>query len=1076
MNCKYCKMEVPEGYRYCPNCGLLLDLGQKFTAPERKYTITKYEYQPKKPEEAKSAAPETTQQFLQPQHEESTEEAEARLELELRKALERDARALVAEKKPTEAVEFSDEDYARVEQDDMPDAIELEEAAPLEEAAKAEEAESAAAEAEVQAEVSGEEALSSDAEETAATVAVNAETAAEEAVEATDVTMTSDVTEVKEVQMEPIAEATEEAAEASTEEMTETEAAEETSTEEEVGAAAEIPEEPHADGPAEVEEAEASTEVEEAEQVETANAVAVEETEASTEAEEAEPTETANAVEIEEKEAEKAEETETAEATEEASTGEVAEATAEVDEAEKAETSETAAEVTGTERTEEAAEEVSEAASAEDEATETTTEVEEAEEAEEAEESVEMEPTEETMSPAFETPGMGNGAGTVTVDVTGVASEIVDVHSDLEKRIAELLPDDGLDSAKVDEQGNPAFVWDEHISFMEAVSEKFVGDFATADESKEEPAETDAPKEEVEPAVESDKRVLEPEVKDEETATADATSEPATDVPAAVENTETVESEAENETERPAELDASAEADEAAAEEIAVAEETAATEETAEADEAAETEKSVEADEVATEETAEADEAEEVEERAAEAEEAEETAKIIELYAEAESDEAEDTETEYERLNHSRGEKRGRKPKRFLIPLAVCAVAAGAVVVYLNLPAQRTSRALHKGRSYIESNNFTAAVPVLEKLLQEQPDSLEVHLLLADAYANTDQHAQAVTLLEEAKATYPDNAELLEKLAELNPTVTVSVPSGDYSDPQSITLSNEKGYEIRYQLNDAPEETYDDEILLSTNGTFTLSAYAVASDGGKGESVNMNYTIQLDPEKYSLDQFVDTADGRQYVDANGAVQTGWMTKDGKTYYFDEKGYMLTGLQTIAGSSYFFDADGVLSTGWQEQDGKRYFFDEKGQMLINTWIDNQYYVGEDGAMLTDTTTPDGVYVNSRGQRGFNAASEFANYPNSIVQAHISTKVDKGDYYELSASVYHQKSDNKPTGESYDITLKVLKHAKVHYLDNNLPDIIASDAFSFLKEIGMQKIQQDNDGYVTEFSFALGEKLS
>ncbi len=1051
MNCKYCKMEVPEGYRYCPNCGLLLDLGQKFTAPERKYTITKYEYQPKKPEEAKSAAPETTQQFLQPQHEESTEEAEARLELELRKALERDARALVTEKKPTEAVEFSDEDYARVEQDDMPDAIELEEAAPLEEAAKAEEAEPAAAEVEMQAEVSGEEALSSDAEETAATVAVNAETAAE-------------VTEL---------ETSEEAAEASTEEMTETEAAEETSTEEEVGAAAEIPEEPHADGPAEVEEAEASTAAEEAEQVETANAVAVEETEASTAAEEAEPTETANAVEIEEKEAEKAEETETAEATEEASTGEVAEATAEVDEAEKAETSETAAEVTGTERTEEAAEEVSEAASAENEATETTTEV---EEAEEAEESVEMEPTEETMSPAFETLGMGNGAGTVTVDVTGVASEIVDVHSDLEKRIAELLPDDGLDSAKVDEQGNPAFVWDEHISFMEAVSEKFVGDFATEDESKEEPAETDAPKEEVEPAVESDKRVLEPEVKDEETATADATSEPATDVPAAVENTETVESEAENETERPAELDASAEADEAAAEEIAVAEETAATEETAEADEAAETEKSVEADEVATEETTEADEVEEVEERAAEAEEAEETAKIIELYAEAESDEAEDTETEYERLNHSRGEKRGRKPKRFLIPLAVCAVAAGAVVVYLNLPAQRTSRALHKGRSYIESNNFTAAVPVLEKLLQEQPDSLEVHLLLADAYANTDQHTQAVALLEEAKATYPDNAELLEKLAELNPTVTVSVPSGDYSDPQSITLSNEKGYEIRYQLNDAPEETYDDEILLSTNGTFTLSAYAVASDGGKGESVNMNYTIQLDPEKYSLDQFVDTADGRQYVDANGAVQTGWMTKDGKTYYFDEKGYMLTGLQTIAGSSYFFDADGVLSTGWQEQDGKRYFFDEKGQMLINTWIDNQYYVGEDGAMLTDTTTPDGVYVNSRGQRGFNAASEFANYPNSIVQAHISTKVDKGDYYELSASVYHQKSDNKPTGESYDITLKVLKHAKVHYLDNNLPDIIASDAFSFLKEIGMQKIQQDNDGYVTEFSFALGEKLS
>ncbi len=420
--------------------------------------------------------------------------------------------------------------------------------------------------------------------------------------------------------------------------------------------------------------------------------------------------------------------------------------------------------------------------------------------------------------------------------------------------------------------------------------------------------------------------------------------------------------------------------------------------------------------------------------------------------------------------------ERSRKKKRFLIPLAVCAVAAGAIVVYLNLPAQRMSRALNKGRNYVESNNFTAAVPVLEKLLQSQPDSLEVQLLLSEAYANTDRHEQAVALLEEAKAAYPDNAELLEKLAELNPTVTVSVPSGTYSDSQSIALSNEKGYEIRYQLNDEPEQTYDDEILLSTNGDFTLSAYAVAADGGKGESVSMNYTIQLDPEKYPLDQFVTTTEGTQYIDANGAVQTGWMTKDDRIYYFDEKGYMLTGLQTIDGATYFFDADGVMSTGWQEQDGKHYFFDEKGQMLTNTWIDNQYYVGEDGAMLTNTTTPDGVFVNAAGRKDFDAASEFANYPNSIVEVHTGTKVDKGDYYEVSASVYHQKSDNKPTGESYDIILKVLKHAKVHYLDNNLPDIIASDAFSFLKEIGMQKIQQDNDGYVTEFSFALGEKRS
>ncbi len=569
----------------------------------------------------------------------------------------------------------------------------------------------------------------------------------------------------------------------------------------------------------------------------------------------------------------------------------------------------------------------------------------------------------------------------------------------------------------MDEQGNPAFVWDENISFMEAVSEKSVGDFAVEEDERAEAAQSAA----------------------EQPATASASDDVAAEETGAVDAAEMTEIDTES----------------------AAPEDDFETADTALIDDAEAKVSDEPEAEKATAASAEAVETEAPESYPADSAEAEIKEPYLVDIAEAE-------------IRH--GEKRGRGKKRFLIPLAVCAVAAGAIVVYLNLPAQRTSRALHKGRSYVESNNFTAAVPVLEKLLQSQPDSLEVHLLLSEAYANTDRHAQAVALLEEAKAAYPDNAELLEKLAELNPTVSVSVPSGTYSDPQSIALSNEKGYEIRYQLNDEAEQTYEDEILLSTNGDFTLSAYAVASDGAKGESVSMNYTIHLDPDKYPLDQFVDTADGRQYIDADGAVQTGWMTRDGKTYYFDEKGYMLTGLQTIEDSTYFFDADGVLSTGWQQQDGKYYFFDEKGQMLTSTWIDNQYYVGADGAMLTDTTTPDGVYVNARGQKGFDAASEFANYPNSIVQAHISTKVDKGDYYEVSASVYHQKTDNKPTGESYDITLKVLKHAKVHYLDNNLPDIIASDAFSFLKEIGMQKIQQDNDGYVTEFSFALGEKRS
>ena len=969
MICKYCKMEVPEGYRYCPNCGLLLDLGKQFTAPERKYTIPKYEYQPKKAE-AEAAAPETTQQFLQPQHEESTEEAEARLELELRKALERDARALAAaEKKPTEAVEFSDEDYAQVEQDDSPDAIVLEEKQPAEALVESVTLEATEAEPVQEAEGSGEQTAETEAvAEASADVEqkpedVEAETAAETA----EVTEPEAKAESDAVENVPESAATTEQAmaEVSAGAEQEPEGAEENTA---------VAGEQNA-----VPEVETAVDAAEASEKDAVDAATEKDVVSETQQEAAEP----ETEPVQEASADTEQKPESAEAETVAEDAAVIDEQNVVPEAEKAVTEEGAAE-------ESKAEEKAE-----------VTEVTETESATEQDEA----------SVAVQKAADGD-----TEEIKASTAE-AEHRSDLEERIAALLPDDGLDSTKVDEQGNPAFVWDENISFMEAVSEKSVGDFAVEEDERAEAAQSAA----------------------EQPATASASDDVAAEETGAVDAAEMTEIDTES----------------------AAPEDDFETADTALIDDAEAKVSDEPEAEKATAASAEAVETEAPESYPADSAEAEIKEPYLVDIAEAE-------------IRH--GERRGRGKKRFLIPLAVCAVAAGAIVVYLNLPAQRTSRALHKGRSYVESNNFTAAVPVLEKLLQSQPDSLEVHLLLSEAYANTDRHAQAVALLEEAKAVYPDNAELLEKLAELNPTVSVSVPSGTYSDPQSIALSNEKGYEIRYQLNDEAEQTYEDEILLSTNGDFTLSAYAVASDGAKGESVSMNYTIHLDPDKYPLDQFVDTADGRQYIDADGAVQTGWMTRDGKTYYFDEKGYMLTGLQTIEDSTYFFDADGVLSTGWQQQDGKYYFFDEKGQMLTSTWIDNQYYVGADGAMLTDTTTPDGVYVNARGQKGFDAASEFANYPNSIVQAHISTKVDKGDYYEVSASVYHQKTDNKPTGESYDITLKVLKHAKVHYLDNNLPDIIASDAFSFLKEIGMQKIQQDNDGYVTEFSFALGEKRS
>ena len=59
----------------------------------------------------------------------------------------------------------------------------------------------------------------------------------------------------------------------------------------------------------------------------------------------------------------------------------------------------------------------------------------------------------------------------------------------------------------------------------------------------------------------------------------------------------------------------------------------------------------------------------------------------------------------------------------------------------------------------------------------------------------------------------------------------------------------------------------------------------------------------------------------------GAMLTGWMIREGKTY--------------------FLDADGVMATGWYQIDGNWYYFwPDSSEMAKNQYI-NGFYVNEDG---------------------------------------------------------------------------------------------------------------------------------
>lgn len=63
---------------------------------------------------------------------------------------------------------------------------------------------------------------------------------------------------------------------------------------------------------------------------------------------------------------------------------------------------------------------------------------------------------------------------------------------------------------------------------------------------------------------------------------------------------------------------------------------------------------------------------------------------------------------------------------------------------------------------------------------------------------------------------------------------------------------------------------------------------------------------------------------------------GWISQDGKFYYYDSTGQMVTGWQTDIpgreGRWFYFGTDGAMNTGWVEIDGTWYYFNETGELV------------------------------------------------------------------------------------------------------------------------------------------------
>ncbi|WHY77406.1 Ig-like domain-containing protein [Neobacillus sp. WH10] len=90
-----------------------------------------------------------------------------------------------------------------------------------------------------------------------------------------------------------------------------------------------------------------------------------------------------------------------------------------------------------------------------------------------------------------------------------------------------------------------------------------------------------------------------------------------------------------------------------------------------------------------------------------------------------------------------------------------------------------------------------------------------------------------------------------------------------------------------------------------------------------------------------------------YLTGSGAMATGWQKVGMTWYYFNSGGAMITGWQKVGTTWYYFNSGGAMVTGWQKVGTMWYYFNSGGAMVTG-WQKvgtTWYYFNSSGAMVT-----------------------------------------------------------------------------------------------------------------------------
>ena len=424
-------------------------------------------------------------------------------------------------------------------------------------------------------------------------------------------------------------------------------------------------------------------------------------------------------------------------------------------------------------------------------------------------------------------------------------------------------------------------------------------------------------------------------------------------------------------------------------------------------------------------------------------------------------------------------ELKAKKPgKKIIIATVAAAVLGISGINYLNSSSVRYDSLLKKGDNLIKADQYDEAVQSLEKEKGSFKLDERYYLLLSNALSKAGRHDDAVSCLEEAVKNFSNSETVKSALTELNPKVSSNISEETYHDSITVELKSDYGkiiYSLTGGKEDVAQAEYTSPIPISRNGQYTILAYALSSDGAKGELYTKEFTVDLDKEKYHLSSFVDSEEGKIYIDKNGDKAVGWTLIDGSYYYFNEKGIMQSGFLDLDGERYYLDSDGKMHTGRLDLGDKSYYFDENGHMIRDAWMENRYYLDENGEMLKNQKNSEGIYFDKNGDRSFDAESLYKEHPDSILSIVSKERKTEGNHYIFTAKVYYQKKNGRPVGDpAYETEIIISKSALMSYLDEPLPSITAQDAVSFLPKLYLQNIVQNKEGIVTKFSFVLGER--